>query len=378
MDKTNAYGQRLLENKDITLYLTDRNGNVEEISYTTNAEKLDALIKSIELVESNTNTQTIEYIVTLHDFEDFDDFSGKVDIEIKSQDLVSDTQYNFGGTLDRIGVGNEKWVEKGDNTTNPKYTAFRNDIVDFINPDLVYMSSTLDYSTETLMVEFKATDDYLSELTVAPEYLSIVFNKGDANYEVTATTENVSIVDVSEEDVNKDDEEVVYKFQISGLDLEKILEGEQYAHYSGPISLVFNEGVVTDTSGNRNPEKTITVQQDGDENSNLIVDVVNPLWTMENLVIDYTNKFVTLDICGTDKYYKSDNLTEDGTLNKVGVYLDGVLNEELVKELVKEEPIYLKDSNGNNTSEIIGTRKSIKISGFERATKLDGKDYKER
>ena len=98
---------------------------------------------------------------------------------------------------------------------------------------------------------------------------------------------------------------------------------------------------------------------------------------MENLVVDYEGKFVTLDICGTDKYFLSENLTEDGTLSKVGIYLDGVLNTEVTKELVKEEPIYLKDKDGNNTETIIGARKSIKISGFERVDKLAGKEYKD-
>ena len=54
------------------------------------------------------------------------------------------------------------------------------------------------------------------------------------------------IVDLIEHE-NSTDGEKLYSFVISNLDLGEIFEGEQYAHYSGPISFVFEEGILTDT-----------------------------------------------------------------------------------------------------------------------------------
>ena len=358
----------LLDNDDIVLYFDG-----EELT----RDQINNVIESIKLVESNTNPETIEYIVTLHNF---DDFSGYVGLEIINDDLVTDAQGNKGklltGTHGKeneytgVGVGNENWVEQGDNAANPKYKAFRENIVDFTYPDLVYVDSELNYDDETLTVEIKASDKFLSESSVNTDKLTVVFNKGDAIYEVSATTENIDI-DLIETDDSKyeTDGEISYKFKISNLDLGQILEGEQYAHYSGPISFVFEEGIITDTSGNRNPEKTITVQQDGDENSNLVVDVVDPLWTMENLEINRTDKTVTLDICGTDKYFSKTTLE----LENIEIYLDGVINTELTREFLTDwVPINL-----DGTTDQIGVRRTIKISGFERVEKLEGKAYRD-
>lgn len=47
--------------------------------------------------------------------------------------------------------------------------------------------------------------------------------------------------------------------------------------------------------------------------------MVDPLWKTENINIDHTNKVVTLDLVGTDKYYASNSLTT----NSIKVIIDG-------------------------------------------------------
>ena len=73
-----------------------------------------------------------------------------------------------------INVGNIEWIETGDSSTNQKYPAFRNSIVDFIKPVIKYKYSAvegarnpdIDYEARTLTVKFTVTDKYLRESTI--------------------------------------------------------------------------------------------------------------------------------------------------------------------------------------------------------------------
>ena len=91
--------------------------------------------------------------------------------------------------------------------------------------------------------------------------------------------------------------------------------GELYKNYSGYVSIIIPANKAMDLSGNKNIEKTITIGIDepkGDNKNPVIVDVVKPIWRIENVETHNKNfekgleeSYVYVDIIGTDKYYVS-------------------------------------------------------------------------
>ena len=122
---------------------------------------------------------------------------------------------------------------------------------------------------------------------------------------------------------------------------QKELGEEGYVDFSGKVQLIFKEGVVADTSGNKNITTTITLDNDdGDDiNNGVIVDVVDPIWSKGESTIFYEDKYVETEIIGSDHYYKSNTLTTDN----ITVYIDKkdgngpVAVNEIKKELTLME-----------------------------------------
>lgn len=104
--------------------------------------------------------------------------------------------------------------------------------------------------------------------------------------------------------------------------------------YSGIVQLVFAEGQIDDTSGNKNAATTITIDtDDGDDpDSGVIVDVIDPIIekTADNLSIVNVNNGISRDIQNetgtvsirikaTDKYLSTGTLQNAENVEKIKV-----------------------------------------------------------
>ena len=345
LDKVNSK----LTKSDIIVY--DENNNI-----------VNDYLKSVSLVEG-TDDRTLEYIITLGNFGDYE---GLLKIDLASETLV-DTSLNTSELLGQSGVGNLNWLEANEeNVSSPEYTAFREDIVDFTNPKIAYKNTTIDYANKKLTVNFTTTDEFFLKSNLEKEDIIIKIDGKDATKQLYADGKS----SLTSKNITKGKE---YTLVLENFDVKEILEEEQYVNYSGPINLIFAENVIIDKSGNKNTETTMTIDTEKEQKP-LIIDVVNPVWNIDNLNIDSTNKNVTVDLIGTDKYFKSNSLT----LDKVDVYIDGEKVENISKEFVtledgKTEKAVILDG----TDSVIGVQKTLKLSGFELTDKLEGKSFKE-
>ena len=241
-------------------------------------------------------------------------------------------------------VGNDTWVEQGDDTTNPKYTAFRNDIVDFEKPVIKYQYSSTNpspnYTNDRLTVVFDVLEKYFytDGLTMKPdgakltnaeikENLRIIVDGddisdqvfGSANTKLTATNFNNG-----DAGIGKRYTLIIDNFEIDGVN---------YNEYSGPVELSFKAGIVADTSGNLSEETSIVLdKEDGNGSDPLIIDLINPVWEDINASIDAegngtgdvtfirkrdfpddpdTVNTVIVDFRGTDKYLDKTTVADD-------------------------------------------------------------------
>ena len=106
--------------------------------------------------------------------------------------------------------------------------------------------------------------------------------------------------------------------------------GAPYNDYSGPVSITIPANKIADLSGNKNLAKTITIgiddpENDPNHNTEQIVDVVDPIWKLngdiEKTINPTTGEIsVSMDIYGTDKYYKQDTLTAE----QIQLWVDGI------------------------------------------------------
>ena len=153
---------------------------------------------------------------------------------------------------------------------------------------------------------------------------------------------------------------VKYTLVVSNLDQGKGTD------YSGYVTVALNSDIVLDKAGNGNVAKTITVGVDeptGNNKTEQVVDVVDPVWNAKNIL--KSNKKLTVDLEGTDKYFKSGSLTTD----KIKVFVDG---EDVTSKVNK------KLGNGTeitNNGIKYGINYNLEITGFEQNDIISGRNY---
>ena len=315
---------------DVTSSLTTNDIKI----FIDNTDVTNIVTKTLGTATQTTNTRTgandVSQVLTLSNFIEatrqtgklYKEWSGNIRVEIPQGTLV-DTTYgnkNMGladdGTREDSKIEDETKVEQ--NTPNGMFA-------DYIKPEFTYEYSSTDinYDEKTLTVEFSVTDKYFNSTTGLTNANGITVRMLDTN----VVPENITKTLTKVEDINetRNGEEVkigeTYRLVVSGFEQASIAEDGKYKEYSGPVSIAFPAGIVSDKSGNTNTAKTITVgidepDQTGDAE---IVDVVSPIWEARNLNIDEANNKVTVDLYGTDKYYENNTLD----INKIKVIIDG-------------------------------------------------------
>ena len=307
----------LTENNIDVFVANSKNPNVP---ITTITKKLTKITNTAELDGADTG-----YNLTLGNFGTYD---GAVKIRI-AENSIRDTSGN-GNKQTEISVGNKNWVEKdiGDNENSPKYTAFRNSIVDFIKPTIKYkykegVNPLIDSTNKQVRITFDAVDtNFLeSNILTADDIKQILVDDMDVTDYITKNLTKADITDGSGNGVR-------YTLTLSNFELDKNLENEIFRRHSGKIEFVIAAEKVKDTSGNENIETKIIVDNDnGDDANNFIkVDFIKPKLFYVDKDISYAQRYATVTIAGTDRFYDfNTKLTaEDITiyeLNRNGEYV---------------------------------------------------------
>ena len=354
--------------KEGTATLTERN-----IHVYVDGELADDGINVVKTLNSGENiTGGVQYILTIENFEQqskqtekkYCEWSGNVSVQIDRG--IAFDEYGNGNLMNEI-----KDEQVTENTDGKMF-------VDFIKPEITYKYSKADinYDDKTLEVVLKVYDKYIgrSELTT-DDITAQIYNEETKKYD---TIENV----LATINTKYTDNELEIRYQITNLSREFI---EKYANYSGYISIIVPENKIFDMSGNGNIQKIITIGINNPDNTgeNVIVDVVDPVWHIENVRTFNKNKgettedsYVLVDLIGTDKYLSKSTLSE----NDLSISIDGEIVSTISKKLVentngkKYEEMY---ETIDGTKKLYGVKYTLKLSNFEAGEEVTDREFAE-
>ena len=343
-------------------YLKDTLTTDNIFVYVANSETPDAPVTTItKSLEKITDTADLEgadtgYYLTLGNFGTHD---GQVKITI-ADNTIKDTSGN-GNKITEILVGNPNWVETdvGDSSESPKYTAFRDSIVDFIKPTLKYKYTAdanpiIDQENKTFTMTFDAIDTNFLESSLTVSDIRILVDDVDVTDTLTKTLTSADITDGSANGLR-------YTLTLKDFELERILEGDAFKRHSGKIELVVAAGKVKDTSGNENIETRIIVDNDdGDDAENYVrVDFIKPTLYFVEKHISWDNRYATVTIAGTDRFYDFNTKLDP---NDIKLYQEN-LNGEYVQ--VTNLPVSI-----NSVKTDYGYNFVIRLDDFEEEYKM--------
>ena len=384
--------------------------------FVDNTEVTDIITKSLGTATQTNNTRTgakdVLQVLILSNFEEatrrtgksYKEWSGNIRVEVaqgtlsdttgpadetgnritygnKNMEVVSaDTQTGAetgAGSVTEIGARIDNIIEDPSVDQNTANTMF----IDYIKPEFTYQYSQTDinYEEKTLTVDFSVTDKYLNTSTVLTNKDNIIVQMLDTNVVPENLTKTLTKVEDITENRNGQDVKIgeTYRLVVSGFEQASIENG-MYKEYSGPVSIIFPAGMVSDKSGNSNVQKNITIGIDEPENTGSaeIVDVVTPIWEATNLQIDKANNKVTVDLYGTDKYYAEDTLD----ISKIKVIIDGeevTSTENVTKELSAPTPL-TETRDGANAQ--YGVKYTLTLSNWKESDTVfqaSEKEYRE-
>ena len=371
--------------------------------FIDDTEITDIVTKTIGNATQTANTRTgatdVLQVLILSNFEettrrtgkDYKEWSGNIRVEIaqgtlsdttgpadeagktipygnKNMEVASaDTQTGAttgAGAVTEIGARIDNIIQDAtkveQNTSNAMFA-------DFIKPEFTYTYSSTDinYEAKTLTVEFSVTDKYFNSTTGLTNANNITVKMLDTNVVPENITKTLTKVDDIEETRNGSEVKIGerYRLVISGFEQASIAEDGKYKEYSGPVSIIFPAGTISDKSGNESDQKNITIGiNEPDQTGNAeIVDVVTPIWEARNLQIDKENDRVTVDLYGTDKYYENNTLD----VSKIKVIIDGeevTSAENVVKQLSAATPL-TETRDGSNVQ--YGVKYTLTLSNWK-------------
>ena len=354
-----------------------------------------------------TKAKSVTHTITITNFEEakrqsgksYIEWSGNITLKIGGREDTTET-YSKQVLIDDYGNQNMSkidtsgtWVDVNfkDSTKSSVNTSGKL-FADVVNPAVIYeySNTTIDHGTKTVTVVFYTTDKYFSSSSLTADQITVKFrNKGETNSTVatnaqktltkltdslTATVDGTQNAKVGEK----------YKLVITNLDQN---DGDMY---SGVMSLSFPAGQknsdgtlksgIIDKSGNLNLAKTITIgiddpTIDNGHNSEVIVDVVSPVWKTDNIRVDKTNSTdpkVLVDLIATDKYLESAEKNSTLTTSKITLSVDGDTNANTSITKTLSNPTFSTNSSG--LKEI---KYTLTLSNWEQASKQSGKTFLE-
>ena len=309
---------------------------------------------------SSTTAQTVTCTLTLGNFAESTRQSGKNFLE-----WSGNVSLDFIPTTIEDAYGNPNLLQE-DGTTI---------FTDVIKPEFTYeyTNTTIDHGTKTVTIVFDVADKYFSSSALSTDSSASNIDVVVGGVTATNATKTLTKIEDLSTTINGTSKKTGerYRLVITNLD-----QGEGN-DYSGIMTLAFPADIVTDTSSNGNVAKTITIgiddptTGDGDD-TGVIVDVVDPIWKVENINIDKTNKKVTADLIATDKYLTG---VENSTLttNDITVSVDDDVNANTVITKSLTEPTF----STNETTGMKEIKYTLTLDNFEQATKQTGKSFLE-
>ena len=277
--------------------------------------------------EAELNGYDTGYTLTLSNFGTNDGIT-KILIPAGS---MRDTSGN-GNQDTEILVGNEDWIETDVEpepvyTENPKYTAFRDSIVDFIKPVITYqyvegVNPVIDRTNnaENVKITFNVTDTNFLESNVGIEDIQVFMDVGANERNITTLLTDRNAMAISSTGITNG---MSYTLTLSKFELDEILNGEIFKRHSGLIKLVIAANQVEDTSGNKNKQTTLYIDTDdgNDANSPVIVDFVDPVIYYHDKYINWNDRYAEITLRATDRFYDEDTelVPEDITLYQLNL-----------------------------------------------------------
>ncbi len=359
-----------------------------DISVWIDGTELTGVSKSIT-TPYQTTAASITQTLTITNFEkerlgkSYKEWSGNITLKIGgrgeatstySKNVLKDAYGNQSmSQIDTTGTWTD--IDFKDSTTSSANASGKL-FADFIAPEFTYeySNTTIDQENKKVTIVFSIADKYFKQSYLTSDTTASRISVTVDNITVTNDTiqrKKLTHTDIKETIDGNANTKVgeTYTLELTNLDLGG------GGDYSGIVKLAFDEGVVTDQSGNKSPTKTITVGVDdpttGDgHNSGAIVDVVSPIWKTQNLNIDKTNKKVTVDLIATDKYLtgkENSTLTKD----KITLTVDGDINTAITKTL--STATY----STNSSTGLKEIKYTLTLSNWEQSTKQSGKTFLE-
>ena len=132
--------------------------------------------------------------------------------------------------------------------------------VDFINPEYTYKyaNTEIDHDKKKVTVVFDVTDKYFSTSALTTDTTASNITVNFEGKEATNATKELSKLSDITATINGTEKKVGEKYQLVVSNLDQGNGGD----YSGIMTLCFNEGAITDTAGNGNVAKVITIGVD--------------------------------------------------------------------------------------------------------------------
>ena len=382
-----------LANTDIKVY-------IDGATYTS-SNITDSATIAVGTATTTTNTRTgaqdVLQTITITNFEQaerllgktYKEYSGNIRLEIAQGTLTdttnaNDTTITYGNS--NVSIINDGTGTRTDSTIEDETKVDKNTtgamFADFIKPEFTYIYSSTDinYDQKTLTVTFSVVDKFFNSTTGLTNADGITVKMIDENVVPENLTKTITktrdITEIRNNTSIKVGEE--YTLTVTGFEQAQMAEDGKYKDYSGPVSIAFPAGIVSDKSGNTNIAKTITVginEPDGTGEEE-IVDFVKPTWKAENLQVDTENKEATVDLIGTDKYFESGSLD----VSQIKVIVDGeevTDTTSVIKEL--STPISLTETR-DGASVQYGVKYTLTLNGWKQtdeAFQASEKRYRE-
>ena len=356
VNTTNYTGDSI---KTVTNRFTNGSTNLVRAKVDGNSSANNTITKTISNANS-TAAQTVTCTLTLANFAESVRQSGNNFLE-----WSGNVSIDFIPTTIEDAYGNPN-LFKADGTVM---------FTDVIKPEFTYeyTNTTIDHGTKTVTIVFDVADKFFSSSALSTDSSASNIDVVLGGVTATNATKTLTKIEDLSTTINGTSKKTGerYRLVITNLD-----QGEGN-DYSGIMTLAFPAGIVTDTSSNGNVAKTITIgiddptTGDGDD-TGVIVDVVDPIWKVENINIDKTNKKVTADLIATDKYLTG---VENSTLttNDITVSVDGDVNANTVITKSLTEPTF----STNETTGMKEIKYTLTLTNFEEATRQTGKSFLE-
>ena len=361
---------------------TNKNGIID-------AGETPSITKTVTSASPSATSAEVTHTITLSGLEEalrqngksFKEWSGNIAIKIGGRGEATDT-YTANVLTDEYGNqsmmetdASGTWIDVLYKDTDTDHNVNGTMFADFVKPEFTYeySNTTINHETKTVTIVFDVTDKYFNSSALLTDTTASNIDVVVGGTTPTNATKALTKLQDLTATVNGTSKKVGERYQLVITNLDQGGGND----YSGIMTLAFPADIITDMSTNGNLAKTITIgiddptTGDGDD-TGVIVDVVDPIWKVENINIDKTNKKVTADLIATDKYLTG---VENSTLttNDITVSVDDDVNANTVITKSLTEPTF----STNETTGMKEIKYTLTLDNFEQATKQTGKSFLE-